>query len=313
MKDQMKIDDIANDLFILNKHTVETLFNLENCADCIAMYVFFYKTAKWQETNSIKANETYIKKCLGWGYDKIRKTKSILKDAGLINVVQLRKDNKIEGWFIQVSYLVSQEKSDKIKVINNEEKQEVGNPTDREQEINALKNNINILENNINMLKEENNKLLKILKDNNININNINITNKENIKRNQIEKILEYWNSKEIIKHKENDDIKNAISKILKENTEDEIKLSIDHYSEVLKSDFFFNYKWSLVDFLTRKRGYKSFLEDGSNWVNYLEWKKNPDSKSTYNNNPKGIVKKKLTKFEEEYFANEEKRFYEGK
>lgn len=316
------MNDIANELFILNKHTVETLFKLENCTDCIALYVFFYKTAKWQETNSIKANETYIKKCLGWGYDKIRRTKTILKDAGLINMIQARKDNKIDGWFIEVSYLVSQEKSDKIKVINNEEKQEVGNPTGREQEIYALKDKINMLENNINMLKEENNKLLEIIKSNNYSntTNNYTYINNADV-IDKIQQILDFWNEKEIIKHNckngIREDIKAAINKALKESSIDEIKMAIERYKEVLDSDYFFSYKWNIVDFLCRKFGYKTFLDDGSNWINYLEWKKNPNPKPTYNNptyhNPKEVVKKKLTKFEEDYFAEQEKRFYEGK
>ena len=93
--DEIKINDIADELFILNRHTVETLFKLENCADCIALYTFLYKTAKWQKTNTIKANEEYIKDCLGWGYDKIRRTKETLKEKGLIQMIQKRKRVKI--------------------------------------------------------------------------------------------------------------------------------------------------------------------------------------------------------------------------
>ena len=53
----IKLYDIADDLLILNKITVDRLFQLENCADCIALYVFYYKTAKWQKTNTAKAND----------------------------------------------------------------------------------------------------------------------------------------------------------------------------------------------------------------------------------------------------------------
>lgn len=157
MEEEVRLNDIAENLLILNKHTIDTLFSLDNCADCVALYIFFYKTAKWQKTNSIKANEDYIKKSLGWGYDKIRKAKNTLKENGLIQIIQNRKDDKIEGWYIQVSYLVSQNSTDKIKVINNTQKQEVGNPTSRNQEANALKYN-NICLNNIDNMLENNNK-----------------------------------------------------------------------------------------------------------------------------------------------------------
>ena len=57
MKNEIKLNDIADDLLILNKATIDTLFDLDNCSDCIALYVFYYKTAKWQKTNIIKAND----------------------------------------------------------------------------------------------------------------------------------------------------------------------------------------------------------------------------------------------------------------
>jgi len=146
------LDDIADNLLVVNKQTIETLYKLENGAECVALYVFYYKTAKWQKTNCIKANDEYIKKCLGWGYDKIRKTKSILKENGLITLVQGRKDNKITSWYVRLSYIVpkNEVESNKLEIL------EVGNPTSSKQEIDALKITIKMLEDNIDMLKKEN-------------------------------------------------------------------------------------------------------------------------------------------------------------
>lgn len=145
-------EDIADNLLVINKQTIETLYKLENGAECVALYVFYYKTAKWQKTNCVKANDEYIKKCLGWGYDKIRKTKNTLKENGLITLVQGRKDNKITSWYIKLSYIVSKNDVDSKK----SEILEVGNPTSRNQEVNALKIKIKMLEDNIEMLKKEN-------------------------------------------------------------------------------------------------------------------------------------------------------------
>jgi len=268
MNDELELKDIADDLVILNKYTVDTLYSLENGADCIALYIFFYKTAKWQKTNSIKANEDYIKKCLGWGYDKIRRAKNILKENGLIQMVQNRKDNKIEGWYIQISYLVSQNSTDKIKVINNTQKQEVGNPTSREQEINALKYNINILENNNKMLEEENIKLKKeieILKENNINI-------KKNKKENNFDEIFDYWNTKKLTVHKESNDLmKQAYEKALKNFNDEQIKNAIDHYDIMFKDkNCWFDNKYSLTTFLSQKNLIVNFVDDGSWWQSYV-------------------------------------------
>ena len=162
MEYDLKLNDIANDLLILNKMTIDTLFRLDNCADCIALYIFYYKTAKWQKTNTIKANDLYVKKSLKWGAEKIKRTKAILKENGLINIIQRRKEGKIEGWYIEVSYLVTQKRVDEIKIkveecnnsqtgviesknsySNNSCNQEVEKPTSSNEDINALKEKIN--------------------------------------------------------------------------------------------------------------------------------------------------------------------------
>lgn len=154
----IELNDIADDLLILNKITVDRLFQLENCADCIALYVFYYKTAKWQKTNTVKANDQYVKKSLKWGVSKIQKAKQTLKEHGLIDIVQRRKDGKIEGWFIKVSYLVNERKADEIKIkvqnINNTQNEQVENCTSGNEETNALKEKIKCLENELKMLKD---------------------------------------------------------------------------------------------------------------------------------------------------------------
>lgn len=156
---EIKLNDIADDLLILNKITIDRLFQLENCADCIALYVFYYKTAKWQKTNTVKANDQYVKKSLKWGISKIQKTKQTLKEHGLIDIVQRRKDGKIEGWFIKVSYIVNERKADEINIkvqeINNTQNEQVENCTSGNEETNALKEKIKCLEKEIEMLKDK--------------------------------------------------------------------------------------------------------------------------------------------------------------
>ena len=101
------LNDIADELLIVDKRTINHLFELENCADCVALYMFFYKTAKWQGTRSIKANDVYIRKCLGWGAKRVTTAKKALEDAELIRQVARRKDGKITGHFIEVEYLLN--------------------------------------------------------------------------------------------------------------------------------------------------------------------------------------------------------------
>ena len=160
MDADIKLTDISNDLLIINKHTIDTLFYLENAGDCVALYVFYYKTAKWQKTNTIKANDAYVKKSLNWGIDRIKRTKQTLKEHGLIDIVQRRKDGKITGWYVEVSYLVAERAAEdiSIKVVdesNNTQNQQVENATSGLQDINALKLQIKCLKKENDMLKNK--------------------------------------------------------------------------------------------------------------------------------------------------------------
>lgn len=157
---EIKLNDISDNLLILHKATIDKLYQFENSADCIALYVFYYKTAKWQKTNVIKASDEYVKKCLKWGNGKIRKTKQTLKENGLINIVQARADKKISGWYIEVCYLVSEKSMQEIdiKVVDskNSQNQQVAKPTSSNQETSALKEYIKCLKTEIEMLKNNN-------------------------------------------------------------------------------------------------------------------------------------------------------------
>lgn len=129
--------------------------------------------------------------------------------------------------------------------------------------------------------------------------------------------IYSYWNSKKIIVHKSiNKDIERAIEKVLKKYSEDEIVQAIDNYSEILESDFYFNYKWSLVDFLNRKNGISSFMEEGSNKANYESWKRERENNANTNrftkrdrgvfNKDSENIKIELPNREHRHYTNEE-------
>ena len=163
--ENMQLIDIADDLVILNRNTVENLYKLDNCVDCIGLYLLYYKLAKWQKTDTIKANDSYVQKCLKWGRKKIITTKQTLKDNGLIEIVQNRSNGKIDGWFIRIHYIISENKFKSISVEQEVLKQEVSNITCDSQETIALRNNINCLKNKIKLLEEENNKLKSLLKE----------------------------------------------------------------------------------------------------------------------------------------------------
>lgn len=158
--EDLELKDIADNLFILNKITVDRLFTCENPGDAFALYCFYYRQAKWQNTNTPKATNEYVKNGLHWGIDRINKAKDILKNLGLIEIVQRKKDGKINGWFIKVHYVVS-DSNLKIQVenlpnIKNTLNQQVVKTTSGFQETNTNDNNINTNNKNINTYDNNN-------------------------------------------------------------------------------------------------------------------------------------------------------------
>lgn len=92
----------------------------------------------------------------------------------------------------------------------------------------------------------------------------LNKNSNKNIYTNELE-VLDHWNSKSIIVHKETTELLKVISKAVKSFGKSEIINCITRYSEILRDDaFFFDYKWSLKDFLTRKNGLPDFTDEGS-------------------------------------------------
>ena len=67
-----------------------------------------------------------------------------------------------------------------------------------------------------------------------------------------------------------------AIKKSIKENdlTLVSIYKAIDRYAEVVNDPkYFFDTRWTIDEFFSRKKGIADFLDEGSKWVNYIDWK----------------------------------------
>lgn len=104
MEQELKLNDIADDLLIINKTTIERLFQEEN-KEIIVLYMFYYKTAKWQNHNPIKATDEYAMKCLHWGDHKLKNIKKRLKEMELIEVEKRFNEKKqVNGWYIRINY-----------------------------------------------------------------------------------------------------------------------------------------------------------------------------------------------------------------
>lgn len=112
-----KHEDVSQELFILNQITVEKLFELG--ADVFTLYAFYYKTAKWQKTTCVWANNEYVMKKLGWGRDKVIKTKKILQDCNFIVQTRiLNNQGKVVSWNIKLNYISTPLKNENSTPLN---------------------------------------------------------------------------------------------------------------------------------------------------------------------------------------------------
>lgn len=156
MANELKLNDISEHLLILNKTTIDKLFRTENPADVVSLYIFYYYTAKWQQTNQPKCTTYYTANALQWSETKTRKIKNQLLELGLIEDVKSRDTNgKISGHFIKVNYILKQSTLSNIHTLENPQGGEIYGVA--ENETNALKEYIKCLKKDIEMLKNNNN------------------------------------------------------------------------------------------------------------------------------------------------------------
>lgn len=109
--------DLKNEPLILSKITIDRLFKIgEDWADAIALYLFYYKTAKWQNTTNIKAVTSYVMNGTGWTEKRVQRIKKLLIAGRFIEDV-IRKDdhNRIIGHFIQVNFFYSEADFEKFE------------------------------------------------------------------------------------------------------------------------------------------------------------------------------------------------------
>lgn len=119
----------------------------------------------------------------------------------------------------------------------------------------------------------------------NNNITPIQQLSNNSIKEKEKETIYSHWNSKKIIVHKKmTSEIVKAIDKALKNYSVNEIVQAINNYSQVINdNNYFFNYKWSLKNFLTRSNGISNFTSEGSTYINYLTELKKSNKQNSNN------------------------------
>ena len=135
MEDKSIKYDIQQEPIVISKATSDIILNRDPKkgivqkypADLMALYWFYYYTAKWQETNQPKATTSYASIALKWSQDRVRRTKKQLIELKLIEdiVTKDKNTNKIIGHYINVKFIWWNK--DKINNFHTTENPDCGN------------------------------------------------------------------------------------------------------------------------------------------------------------------------------------------
>jgi len=110
--------DEMNEPIVMSKALMDTLLKEENPADLIAVYMFYYYTAKWQKTNQPKASSRYTKNGLSMGYDRLNRASQKLMELGLIEKKTKRNDaGQIAGWYIKVNFVWTKQEIEERQLV----------------------------------------------------------------------------------------------------------------------------------------------------------------------------------------------------
>jgi hypothetical protein len=161
INNDLELTDVSETLIILPKHVLDSILRIEHAGDVIAVYTFYYYTAKWQRTNQIKATNIYCQTGLGMGEDRFMRSKKALIKLGLIEKIKITSQVN-RGWYIKLNYISKRNTVESLilseehgnvgscPALKNSENQDLGNPA-----LNSLSSV------NLNALSSVNKKLTK--------------------------------------------------------------------------------------------------------------------------------------------------------
>jgi len=128
-----------SEAIVIHPHLLQKFMRYKkDYANLLALYTFYLYHAKQQKTNSILATDGFTKQGMNWALERVKKTKRILKDIGLITVNQ-------KGYYsyIHLLYIYTQKKIANIlstvkdvieeKIIKKEEPKKEIKPIEKSQ------------------------------------------------------------------------------------------------------------------------------------------------------------------------------------
>jgi hypothetical protein len=97
---------IHEEPLVFSKAIFDLFLEERKFPNLIALYSFYYYTAKWQGYSQPRATTQYAANALGWGVGKLIAVKKHLKSLGLVEDV-IRRDNsgKVIGHYIKINFI----------------------------------------------------------------------------------------------------------------------------------------------------------------------------------------------------------------
>jgi hypothetical protein len=130
--------DRSQEPAVISKPLSDLLLKQKRPAELMALYWFYYYTAKWQLTNQPKATNSYVAQALHWSAVRVGKLGKELEGLGLIKKIICWSPEKkhIVGHYVKVNFIWGHSKSQDIKEAILKEGYSIGNHS-----INALSSN----------------------------------------------------------------------------------------------------------------------------------------------------------------------------
>jgi hypothetical protein len=103
----------SDEPIVLSKPLLDLLLKQKAFSALLALYTFYYYTAKWQGTNQPKATNSYVASGLNWSLKTVKKHKQSLKKLGLIKTVvrKHKTTGKVLGFYVSVQFIWTHEKA----------------------------------------------------------------------------------------------------------------------------------------------------------------------------------------------------------
>ncbi len=121
--------NIQDEPLVFSKFVCDVFLTSEFPGDSMALYWFYYYTAKWQGTSRPKATTQYTAQGLNWSVEKVRRIKEELRILDLIkDVIEKNEAQQVIGHYIQLNLVDNTTKNHPREKPDGGSRHSVGNP-----------------------------------------------------------------------------------------------------------------------------------------------------------------------------------------